>query len=187
MSGKDGKPDGRPGRRRTLTYDERVVWTTFTKTIVPLSERPPLADDDELEDAPAVPRAPASTRRAASAKRPAEPVSPPAAPPPSPLAPLDRREKRRVASGRNAIDARFDLHGLTQGEAHAELLRFLHSATARGARLVLVITGKSGVLRRQVPLWLALPEFRALAIGYETAHIRHGGEGALYVRLRRAR
>jgi DNA-nicking Smr family endonuclease len=54
-------------------------------------------------------------------------------------------------------------------------------------RLVLVITGKSGVLRRQVPLWLATVEFRALVISAESAAIRHGGDGALYVRVRRAR
>ena len=100
--------------------------------------------------------------------------------------------KQRVARGRKAIDARLDLHGLTQSEAHSALLRFLRHASARDARLVLVITGKGrgpepGVLRRQVPQWLALPEFRALVIGYEDAHLAHGGEGALYVQIRRTR
>jgi DNA-nicking Smr family endonuclease len=103
--------------------------------------------------------------------------------------------RQRVARGREAIDARMDLHGLTQAEAHAALARFLHSASGRGARLVLIITGKGGrsggsergVLRRQVPHWLALPEFRDLVIGFEDAHLAHGGEGALYVRLRRRR
>ena len=100
--------------------------------------------------------------------------------------------RQRVARGREAIDARFDLHGLTQSEAHAALLHFLRSASARGHRLALVITGKGrrngegGVLRRQVPQWLALPEFRSFVIGFEDAHIAHGGEGALYVRLRKA-
>jgi DNA-nicking Smr family endonuclease len=86
------------------------------------------------------------------------------------------------------------LHGLTQSEAHAALLRFLRAASSRGARLVLIITGKGGarsgegargVLKRQVPQWLSLPEFRALIVGFEAAHIAHGGEGALYVRVRR--
>ena len=121
-------------------------------------------------------------------------------PSPQPLAPLGRRMKQRVARGREAIDARLDLHGLTQAQAHATLSRFLHDASARGARLVLVITGKGklsgmrgdgsgerGVLRRQVPQWLGLPEFRSLVIGFEDAHIAHGGEGALYVRIRKAR
>ncbi len=102
--------------------------------------------------------------------------------------------RARVARGKEAIEARLDLHGLTQSEAHAALTRFLRSASARGVRLVLVITGKGrrsdgegGVLRRQVPHWLRLPEFRTFVIGFEDAHISHGGEGALYVRLRRAR
>ena len=112
-----------------------------------------------------------------------------------PLVPLGRRMKQRVARGKDEIDGRLDLHGLTQSEAHAALLRFLRTASSRGARLVLVITGKGaraaegerGVLKRQVPHWLGLPEFRALVIGFENAHIAHGGEGALYVRVRRAR
>jgi DNA-nicking Smr family endonuclease len=183
MSGKGS----RTRRRRGLTHEERVIWTTFTRAIVPLSKRP-VADDDDVEDEQAAPApvAKASQQRAATSKAAPARGDPPSPPPPS-LAPLDRRAKRRVASGRDAIDARFDLHGLTQSEAHGELLHFLRSATARDARLVLVITGKSGVLRRQVPLWLALPEFRAAVIGFETAHISHGGEGALYVRLRRSR
>jgi DNA-nicking Smr family endonuclease len=84
------------------------------------------------------------------------------------------------------------LHGFTQHEAHAALLRFLRNAVERDAHLVLVITGKGrggeiGVLRRQVPQWLGLPEFRALVVGFEDAAIAHGGEGALYVRLKRGR
>jgi DNA-nicking Smr family endonuclease len=101
--------------------------------------------------------------------------------------------KQRVARGKDAIDGRLDLHGLTQSEAHAALLRFLRTASSRGARLVLVITGKGaraaegerGVLKRQVPHWLSLPEFRAFVVGFEDAHIAHGGGGALYVRVRR--
>jgi DNA-nicking Smr family endonuclease len=102
--------------------------------------------------------------------------------------------RTRVARGKEAIDGRLDLHGLTQNEAHAALLRFLRTATARDARLVLVITGKGGrgegergVLKRQVPQWLSLPEFRTLIIGFEQAHVAHGGEGALYIRVRRIR
>ena len=80
---------------------------------------------------------------------------------------------------------------MTQAEAHAALLRFLYAAQGGGAKLVLVITGKGspanerGVLRRQVPLWLRLPEFRACVVGFESAHTTHGGEGAIYVRIRR--
>jgi DNA-nicking Smr family endonuclease len=120
-----------------------------------------------------------------------------------PLAPLDRRLKQRVARGREPIEARLDLHGMTQMQAHGALLRFLRHAQSDGARIALVVTGKGstgrsrggehdgererGVLRRQVPMWLALPEFRLLVVGFDDAHAGHGGEGALYVRLRRAR
>jgi DNA-nicking Smr family endonuclease len=117
--------------------------------------------------------------------------SKPAAPP---LAPLGRRERSRLSKGRSEIDARLDLHGMTQTRAHRRLLGFLQRAHQDGLTFVLVITGKGvagdterGVLRRQVPQWLALPEFRKLVVGFEEAHVGHGGEGALYVRIRRAR
>jgi len=175
-----------PGRRRVLSGEERVLWAAFTKTIAPLKAS---ADVDAGERAdeppPAAVRAPIAPTRPRAVE--------PAMPAPPPLAPLGRRLRQRVARGQQAIDGRLDLHGLTQAQAHSALLHFLRNAQAREARLVLVITGKGrgdserGVLRRQVPQWLNLPEFRALVIGFEDAHIAHGGEGALYLRLRRAR
>jgi DNA-nicking Smr family endonuclease len=108
-------------------------------------------------------------------------------PAPPPISPLTRREKQRVSRGHAPIDARLDLHGHTQDEAHSVLLRFLRRASTAEKKLVLVITGKSGVLRRQVPLWLGTPEFRPLVISAESAAINHGGDGALYIRVRRDR
>lgn len=174
--------------KRVLSYEERVLWSTVTQSIAPLPGRA-VEDEPELAEgaAPTPPPRPRAGVVASAHKPAAEPAKPKA----PPLAPLGRRMRQRVARGREPIDARFDLHGLTQAQAHAALSRFLHSASARGARLVLIITGKgarggeAGVLRRQVPLWLALPEFRELVIGFEGAHAAHGGEGALYVRLRR--
>jgi DNA-nicking Smr family endonuclease len=102
--------------------------------------------------------------------------------------------KRRVARGAQSIDGRIDLHGMTQAEAHDALLGFMRSRQTRGCKLVLVITGKGasgdaasgrGVLKRMVPLWLEMPELRSIVVGYESASVRHGGEGALYVRLRK--
>jgi DNA-nicking Smr family endonuclease len=175
---------GRRGGRRSLQDDERGLWSAVTKSIKPLSGRRPVtADAGPDGERPPAPKPPA-------AKAAPKPSPPPAKTPPS-LTPLDRRTRQRVARGKLEIDARLDLHGMIQSEAHAELSRFLRRAGGRGARLVLVITGKGsrgeGVLRRQVPQWLNLPEFRTLVIGFETAHIAHGGEGALYVRLRRVR
>lgn len=121
-------------------------------------------------------------------------------PQPPTLAPMDDRTKRRLVRGTMAIDERLDLHGLTQEAAHTVLRRFLVGARDRGARVVLVITGKGtaaggaagyghdrGVLRRAVPHWLGDPSLRGLVIGFEEAHLAHGGSGAIYVRLRRHR
>ncbi len=107
--------------------------------------------------------------------------------------PLETPVKRKLAKGRLALEARIDLHGMIQSEAHGLLLQFLLKAHERGLRHVLVITGKGtslgsdGVLKRAVPLWFSLPEFRPLISSYEPAARNHGGEGALYVRLARAR
>ena len=173
-------------KRRGLSPDERVLWSAVTRSIAPMRAGAPAPEEDAVE----------AVRPAASKPATAPIARPPAqAPTPPPLSPLGRRMRSRVARGKEDIDGRLDLHGLTQSEAHAALLRFLRQAGGRGARLVLVITGKGargeagerGVLRRQVPQWLRLPEFRALVIGFEQAHVAHGGEGALYVRVRRSR
>ncbi|MDR6755898.1 DNA-nicking Smr family endonuclease [Mycoplana sp. BE70] len=107
------------------------------------------------------------------------------------LHPLERPVKRKIAKGHLALEARLDLHGMIQSEAHGLLLSFLIKAHARGMRHVLVITGKGtslgsdGALKRAVPLWFSLPEFRPLISSYEPAARNHGGDGALYVRLAR--
>ena len=124
------------------------------------------------------------------------PKSPPSPPSLAPLAPLEPRQRRKLARGTRAIDARIDLHGLTQAEAHVRLRGFLSQAQAQGCSLVLVITGKGGpggslsadgrgILRRVVPQWLSFAEFRPLVVGFEEAHAGHGGGGALYVRVRK--
>jgi DNA-nicking Smr family endonuclease len=180
-------------RKRALSEEDKALWRAVAKSTTPLRRRKPVtfddADDEVLHDPQPVARqsrpTPAPQTRPAVAK-----------PSPPPLAPLGRREKSRLAKGQNAIDARIDLHGMTQARAHRALIAFLHRAYGDGATFVLIITGKGkasvlhgerGVLRRQVPQWLALPELRSFVVGFEEAHIGHGGEGALYVRLRRAR
>ena len=181
----------KPRRNRALTADEHELWSLVTRSVAPLRrKRPSLKPEPAAEEAEL--RAP----------RPAPPVPEsrtPAPRPPRPpgVAPIDRRLKQKLARGREAIDRSIDLHGLTQAEAHAALVRFLRNARAEGARLVLVITGKGGrsddftadrgVLRRQVPLWLRSTELRDAVIGFDWAHAAHGGEGALYVRIRRRR
>jgi DNA-nicking Smr family endonuclease len=183
--------DRKPRRSRALTADEHALWSHVTRSIAPLRRARPRVIESAAVETHVKPAKPAP---AAPALR--IPLAHPAPRPPG-LAPIDRRLKQKLARGREAIDASIDLHGLTQAEAHAALMRFLRNARANGARLVLVITGKGarsddfaadrGVLRRQVPLWLRSTELRDSVIGFDWAHAAHGGEGALYVRIRRKR
>jgi DNA-nicking Smr family endonuclease len=87
--------------------------------------------------------------------------------------------------GRLDPEGRLDLHGMTQEGAYRALLAFLVRAQAQGKKLVLVITGKGGVLRAQLPLWLGQAELQPLVAGLNEAHVKHGGGGAFYVALRK--
>ncbi|KSB90879.1 DNA mismatch repair protein MutS [Caulobacter vibrioides] len=113
-------------------------------------------------------------------------------PKPAPKPPPDRIEPnrhRRIAKAHDPIGARLDMHGLDQDQARATLERFIRRAFDDGHRAVLVITGKGkvghGVLRQRTPEWLADPALREMIAGVSTADQRHGGEGALYVALKR--
>lgn len=103
--------------------------------------------------------------------------------------PIEDKIAKKLAKGKQQIDARIDLHGLTQDRARAVLLDFLSLAQAADHRIVLVITGKgnagTGILKQRVPDWLSLSPYSALVNGYRISHVSHGGEGALYVRIRR--
>jgi DNA-nicking Smr family endonuclease len=175
-------------RRRQLSDEELALWDGLARSIKPLRRREKSDKSPAVGDRPA-PK-PVQSRR--------QPQALPAVKVP-PLAPLERRLKQRVARGRERIDARIDLHGMTQSEAHAALFDFLQRVRADGGKIALVVTGKGGargerdgtfergVLKRQVPNWLSLPQFRSLIVGFDDASIGHGGQGALYVRLRRPR
>jgi DNA-nicking Smr family endonuclease len=179
-----------PRRKRGLSDEERALWESVAKQLKPLRKKSrALKIEAEAESEIATKLVPMSMPtvplRIAPAPKPQVP----------PLAPLGRRERAQLSRGKKEIDARIDLHGMTQTRAHRALLGFLRRAQGDGLTFVLVITGKGkagaeserGVLRRQVPQWLNLPEFRSLVMGFEEAHVGHGGEGALYVRVRRAR
>jgi DNA-nicking Smr family endonuclease len=188
-----------PRRKRVLNDEELELWHAVAKQTRPLRKKVRVAKPH------AAPEPVAPAKKLASSVKPEQPahpahlvkiIRPDIKPSPPPLAPLGRRERSQLSRGRKDIDARLDLHGMTQIRAHRALLSFLQRANHEGMTFVLVITGKGrtvgpeserGILRRQVPEWLGLPEFRTLVVGFEEAHIGHGGEGALYVRVRRAR
>jgi DNA-nicking Smr family endonuclease len=178
-------------RKRNLSEEERALWESVAKQTKPLRKKPRAAKtpgESSASETPALAKHAAPQKPLAPAVRAAKSQAPP-------LAPLERRERSHLSRGRKQIDARLDLHGMTQTRAHRALSGFLQRAHHDGLTFVLIITGKGkigaeserGVLRRQVPEWLSLPEFRALVVGFEEAHIGHGGEGALYVRIRRAK
>lgn len=185
------------GKKGELSPEDRELWGKVTKTLTPLHPDRARQLDEELAKAiDTVPLATAKTSKTATAIK-----APPAARQPTtpfPLHQLEHRHRRKIVRGVTAIDARIDLHGLTQRQAHDRLRGFLHQAQARQHKVVLVITGKGGgperaymdergILRRMVPQWLSMPDLRPLVIGYEEAHASHGGHGALYVRIRRKR
>jgi DNA-nicking Smr family endonuclease len=179
--------------KRGRAEADEALWEAVKKSIEPL-KKPPAQPPAERDGGEAT-----VVARPQKSKPPARPPASPArAPTPMlpPLSAIDRRARQKIVRGRVEIDARIDLHGMKQREAKERLAAFLHRAQAQGKSLVLVITGKGtaaphgaerGVLRRAVPLWLALPELRPLVIGFEEAAPSHGGAGALYVRIRRSR
>ena len=182
-----------PHRRpRHVTAEELALWRQVVRDALPRGGGPAPAAAPAPSPPPSGPPPPALAPSAAR-NRPS--------PPPSPArasrrldstgpVDLDRRTWQRLRRGLLPIDARLDLHGMTQAEAYAALVTFLAGAQRRGARCVLVITGRGlvrgGTLREATPRWLEEPPNRDRVVSYARATIRHGGEGALYVLLRRA-
>ncbi|MGI8725423.1 MAG: Smr/MutS family protein [Methyloceanibacter sp.] len=190
------------GKRGDDKDHDAELWARVAETARPLHKgravaKPPHVKPKPVADAP-------SHKEAAGEKAVRKTQQIPVRPKPAPIprgTSLDRITARKLETGRVAVEARLDLHGMRQREAHAALRRFLKSAQAQGYRNVLVITGKGtreeaksfyeederGVLRQAVPQWLSGAEFADLVISYAQAPRRLGGEGALYVRVRRGR
>jgi len=174
------------------------LWSVIASTVRPLRpSHPPRRDDREAvgpqESATVAKPSPVTSKSAPrhhhltiAAQRPSLPTREREAP-----ADVEAGLHRRLSRGREAVAARIDLHGMTQDAARAALAGFIARSVDEGWRAVLVITGKGvggdGVLRRRVPDWLAEPPIRAHVAGVSEAHRRHGGEGALYVALKRRR
>jgi DNA-nicking Smr family endonuclease len=181
-----------PRRKRGLSDEERALWDSVAKQIKPLRKKHRVAAPQVSPEVETPAIASAMLRPKTMIPVAVPPLKKPMVPA---LAPLGRRERSQLSKGKKEIEARLDLHGMTQARAHRALSGFLHQAHGDGLTFVLIITGKGkigaeserGVLRRQVPQWLSQPEFRSFVAGFEEAHVGHGGAGALYVRIRRAR
>ncbi len=196
-------------KHRHVTQEEWRLWKAVTQEITPLEAARLFGDeDDEVPAAKQPPdppkplvkvKAPPPVKPEWSAKTPAriKPANPP-------LDDFEIRRARRLGSGRLPIEARLDLHGLRQEEAHTELVRFLLAAQGNGLKHVKVITGKGaadpdagarpfslfddnrrGVLRESVPRWLSDRDCRPLVVSFTEAGRTHGGSGALYIQIRK--
>ncbi|NVD40705.1 Smr/MutS family protein [Ensifer sp. HO-A22] len=181
-------------RGKKLSAEERILWGKVARTTRPMPGR--LDDLREFlgEDAPVSPKDELPKPQVAAPAGAAEEqqgIALSNTPNGRHHYPLEKPVKRKLSKGHLALEARIDLHGMIQSQAHGFLLHFLLRAHERGLRHVLVITGKGtsigsdGALKRAVPLWFSLPEFRSLISSYEPAARNHGGDGALYVRLAR--
>lgn len=194
MIGTADRPPDASGRY-TLSEEDERLWLQVARTAKPLPKHrnaPPTRTANP--PSPPSPLHPAKPRRIADPPRCVPQPRPPSRPQ---MAAVDRRSARQIATGQLEIDARLDLHGMRQSQAHAQLRSFIARAQDGGARHVLIITGKGGprmaeegergILKRSVPVWLTEPPLDLAVIGWSPAHRRHGGEGAIYVRLRRSR
>ena len=189
-----------PAGARSGGEDGDALWARVMRDVTPLSNRPARVDHPVPEDTPpakAAKKTPARPRvlptplpdaATTPPRTPARDLSHGAAPG------LDRRTQTNMRRGKVPVEARLDLHGMTQTEAHRELIGFITRAYGRGLRCVLVITGKGlretgevGVLRRAVPGWLNAPPIKGLIHAFDHAARHHGGEGALYILLKRNR
>ena len=199
---------------RGLSNEDRELWARVRQSLVPLNKKADRLHFGPLRDEkPMVPgRSSAGAVNPKRERKGNPPASSPvqrqvkqasSASPPPQLQAISRRDMRKVNAGHQPIEATLDLHGLHQDAAHLALRQFLARCHRQDLRHVLVITGKGrpslfgssdealfgqqepGVLRRIVPLWLAEAEFRFYISGFSTAPRRLGGEGALYLRLRR--
>jgi len=180
----------KPAAKPALSEDEAALFDSAMRDVEKFS------GGDGNQAAPPVKIAAPPKPSPPLERRPAPPVKPTAALPSlaaGTSADVDARTMDRLRRGRLRPEARLDLHGLTQDEAHRALNRFIARAQSSGVRSLIIITGKGrvseggGVLRNQVPQWLNAPDIRPSILAFSPAQPRDGGAGALYVLLRRRR
>ncbi len=158
------------------------LWSAVTADVRPYRARPLRA---RPEPAPTIAETRPITTLVDHRDTPSTPRSAPS------LSDIDYKTRKKLRRGRLDVDAKLDLHGMRQSEAHHALVAFLRRAQGNGAKVAIVVTGKGqssdagGVLRRMAPLWLQSPNLRDVVVGFGEASRNHGGEGALYVRIRR--
>jgi len=194
-------------RKLRLSADDQAIWQQVARQITPLREAKSL---DVILDMPLAPSrplpVPKTIRRFEIGQKARAPLHKNDLKPSldqmfAKVSPnMDKNNFARLKKGKFVVEGRLDLHGMTLAEAHPALNGFVRNAHAAQKRLLLVITGKgsarrnadimssgTGVLRRQVPVWLSMAPLPPLILQVTQAHAKHGGDGAYYVYLRRQR
>lgn len=180
---------------RRLSPEEQALWKTVAKTVRPL-RRPKAVIPVVAEAAGPKVEAPASLRIRGRVP-PVSRAEPPAPPRPAPVPVLDSSWEKKIRGGRLVPDLSIDLHGLNLAAAHVRLERLLDEAVMHDARVLLVVTGKPrshrplpgesgkrGAIRAEIGDWLGRSSHAGRIASVRSAHLRHGGEGALYIILR---
>jgi DNA-nicking Smr family endonuclease len=162
-------------RRKPISAEEEALFRLALQDVLPLKGRPRPAAESRPRRV--LPPPAALLRDLALVREPAYNEQP---------APgIGGHADAHLRRGRIEPEARLDLHGLHQDAAYRTLLKFLVLAQSQGRKFILVITGKGGVLRSMLPLWLGQAELRGLVGGLSQAHVKHGGSGAFYVAIRK--
>lgn len=172
------------------------LWREVKKTVIPLhSKAEPVVEEDEplVIKVSAVKPPPPPVMRKLSHLAVETPAKSTPHTPPKSLHAFEPRLDRSIRRGKKAPDRILDLHGYTVDQAHGVLMNFLKSSYLSQARLILVITGKgsrshdgtTGALRRNVPIWLQSPSMSTMVHSMRAAHPQYGGEGALFVYLKK--
>ena len=183
--------------RRPLTDEEKKLWSTVTRDVKAISNGI-VTKEVALDNV-----APSKKSRGTGSKTLQAQRTPPQGREISPPLSIDHNWQQKLRRGRVPVEGKIDLHGMTQDRAYRALTTYIHRARAAGKRVILVVTGKGGpkkdlsslslrefesrrgILRDQVPNWLSSGELRQSVVSFFSANREHGGEGALYVILKR--
>ncbi len=180
--------------RRQLSEEERALWAALARTVRPLRKSAPLKLPPPPVEAPPPTLPPKPAKKLKQAVPP-----PPSSPPPrAPATLLDTGWEKRIRGGTLTPDVSIDLHGHTLAAAHARLNHAIQAALAQDARVMLVVTGKPprgsihkgegsrrGAIRGEIGDWLETMPYADRIASVRIAHPRHGGDGALYIILRK--
>ena len=180
----------KPPRNPELDEDDRALWRAVTRDVTPLIKPKPIkaTTDDAPQPTKPVPSKPQTVRTDITLK--------PTTIKPSTLAhkssfQTDKRTHEKFREGRMELDGTIDLHGLTLPEAHRAFSKFIRSHIKQKSRMLLVITGKGkggeGIIKSSLPSWINEVDIDHAVLKCAPASAKHGGNGAFYILLRRAR